>query len=149
MDSPTLEQQYQQALAHYADVLQNLSVDTLIELSDCCSENVVFKDPFNSTHGRKQYLELLRDMFARLDNVSFEVQDQEATSKSGYLTWVFSASSSATGPISVEGMSRIVFDQEGKVQQHYDYWDGSQIMEGIPVFGAVVRYIKKRAAYHA
>lgn len=137
----------QTALDHYIEVLQNLRLDTLEALANCCAEDVVFKDPFNHTQSKHAYLAVMKDMFESLNDVRFVVEEAEATEKGAYLTWFFTANSRLTGTINVQGMSRIVFNAEGKVSQHMDYWDGSVVMEAIPLFGAMVRAIKKRAAH--
>lgn len=137
----------QSALDHYIKVLQSLRRDTLNELADCCANDVVFKDPFNHTQGKSDYLGVLKDMFDSLDDIRFVVESAEATEKGAYLTWVFTARSRMTGTVNVQGMSHIGFNGKGKVNKHWDFWDGSLVMEGIPIFGAIVRSIKKRAAY--
>lgn len=135
----------QLALDHYVDVLQNLRRDTLEDLADCCADDVIFKDPFNHTEDKAGYLDVLKDMFESLNDVRFVVEEAEATEKGAYLTWTFTGKSRLTGEINVQGMSRIGFNHEGKVNKHLDYWDGSAVMEGIPAFGAIVRLIKTRA----
>jgi steroid delta-isomerase len=39
----------------------------------------------------------------------------------------------------------MVFDTEGRIVEHIDYWDAAEhIYEMIPWFGALMRWIKKR-----
>lgn len=44
------------------------------------------------------------------------------------------------------GMSHLRFDADGKVVLHQDYWDSSQgLFEHVPLLGAMIRFIKRRA----
>jgi len=44
------------------------------------------------------------------------------------------------------GMSHLRFNEHGKVVLHQDYWDSSQgLFEHVPVLGAMIRWIKRRA----
>ena len=48
-------------------------------------------------------------------------------------------------PVTVEGATRLAFDEEGKVCLHRDYFDlGAMLYEQLPLLGAVVRTLKGR-----
>lgn len=138
---------YQAILENYSALLGQLTKDKLGQLADFCSEDVLFKDPFNEHKGKQAYLAVLGDMFERLDNVQFQVYEVDVTEKGGYLRWHFAAKSAATGLIKVEGVSWIAIDQDGLICEHIDYWDGSEAMTGIPLLGGLISWIKRRAAY--
>ena len=45
------------------------------------------------------------------------------------------------------GVSRVVFDQQGLVSEHIDYWDASeQFYMKLPIIGGLLRLIRKQAA---
>jgi hypothetical protein len=40
----------------------------------------------------------------------------------------------------------VVFNEEGRVTMHRDYWDAAEeLYEKLPVVGALMRWLKKRA----
>ena len=46
----------------------------------------------------------------------------------------------------VRGCSHLVLDASGRIAMHRDYWDVAEEMyEKIPVLGALMRWLKKRA----
>ena len=140
------ELNHQALLEHYAERLQQLSADNLEPMLELLADNVEFRDPFNHTHSRDQYRDVMVDMFASLDNVQFDVTQIDATPQGGYLTWVFSGYSAITKQIRAEGVSQIRVHADGKIDRHIDYWDGSEIMQGVPLLGWIVRTVKRRAS---
>ncbi len=50
-----------------------------------------------------------------------------------------------SAPVTVEGATRLEFDETGKVCLHRDYFDlGAMLYEQLPLLGSVVRTIKGR-----
>jgi hypothetical protein len=46
----------------------------------------------------------------------------------------------------VRGASHVVFNEQGLVTMHRDYWDAAEeLYEKLPVVGGVMRWLKKRA----
>lgn len=46
----------------------------------------------------------------------------------------------------VRGASHLVLDAQGQVTLHRDYWDAAEeLYEKLPVVGALMRWLKKRA----
>jgi hypothetical protein len=43
----------------------------------------------------------------------------------------------------LEGVSKVVFDENGKVTDQIDYWDSSPLLESVPVLGKAVTLLKK------
>lgn len=146
----------------YIDQLESLSLDNVEQLHDYVAEDIVFSDPFNKVSGAKNYIGLLVEMFDKLDNVKFIVYEslyqekvQLKDSKEGnpksnnvaYLYWNFSASSRSTGKLNFDGSSRLVFNQDGKIGSHQDFWDGLVTLNKIPLLGAILRWLKNRISY--
>lgn len=131
-------------LAEYAKVLSSLTADNLHTLEPLLADEVEFRDPFNHSFGRKAFIDLLRDMFERLDDVSFQVDAVAVEGDVGMLHWTFTANSSLTGKICFQGMSRVCIDGNTQVISHYDYWDGSLVLELVPVLGKLISWLKRR-----
>jgi len=145
-------------LQKYIDLLESLSPSNVEQLYEYVTEGMVFSDPFNKVSGAKAYVGLLKDMFEKLDNVQFTVYEslyQEKGQLAGnpenntaYLHWNFSANSGATGKLNFDGSSRLVFNRDGKISSHQDFWDGSVIFQKIPILGAILRAIKNKISYN-
>lgn len=134
-------------LQRYAQVLDHLQADNLNDLSELLDNRVRFIDPFNDLSGKSAFIGVMREMFEKLDDVRFDVLQQNQSERDGWLYWRFSATSGVTGPFSVEGSSRIRFTEAGLVELHHDFWDASRMMQELPVFGRLIAVIRRRAAY--
>ncbi|MDO6563337.1 nuclear transport factor 2 family protein [Amphritea sp. 1_MG-2023] len=140
---------YVEHLERYAMLLSQLKPERISELGMLVSETICFTDPFNRVQSKSAFLGIMADMFEQLDQVSFEVFECQVQGEVGYLYWRFSATSPLAGAFKTEGVSRLVFDQQGRVVSHQDFWDASLLMEQFPLLGRVIRYIRRRAAYRA
>ena len=134
-------------LSEYAQALSHLNRGNLPSLREHLSDTVEFRDPFNHTFSEDEFISILDDMFARLDNVRFEIHSCIQDERSGVLYWTFHASSKMTGDISFEGISQVKADNMGNVVLHYDHWDASILMERLPMVGRLIRYIRKKISH--
>jgi hypothetical protein len=66
-----------------------------------------------------------------------------------FLTWEFRfrfKRFDTTTLQAVRGASHVVFNNQGLVTMHRDYWDAAEeLYEKLPVLGGVMRWLKKRA----
>ncbi|KXJ52411.1 MAG: hypothetical protein AXW15_10760 [Neptuniibacter sp. Phe_28] len=134
-------------LATYIDVLETLSPDNLSRLKACTAEQIEFKDPFNYTTTQGDFIALMADMYSRLDHVRFEVNHSIESEGEAFIEWTFYAESTLTGKFSFVGTSRLKSDQAGRVVQHFDYWDGSTLMETIPLIGLFIKRLRNRLSH--
>lgn len=83
-----------------------------------------------------------------MTSYSLEIDDIASTDKGHYLRWTmkFAAPKLAKGQEIVSvGMSHLIFDDEGKILLHQDFWDSSSnLFEHIPLVGGGIRMVKKR-----
>ncbi len=135
-------------LDHYITLLESLSPANLGQLYELVCEDVRFSDPFNQVTGVEGYLELLGDMFQRLDEVRFTVHDCVQKGPIAYLYWTFTASSKTTGRLNFQGTSRLLFAEDGRVASHQDFWDSAAIYQQLPIIGILMRWLQRRAAHH-
>lgn len=119
----------------------------MAELAEVTAEQLEFRDPFNHTYSQQQYLAILEDMFSRIGEVRFKVHHRIQQQNSGYISWTFSGTTRLTGSFSFEGCSRLEADEKGCIRIHYDYWDGSELIELLPLLGAIVRRVKQKMAH--
>ncbi|WP_297188093.1 nuclear transport factor 2 family protein [uncultured Porticoccus sp.] len=134
-------------LTDYIRLLETLDRSNLEQLKGVLSEAVVFSDPFNQVNGADAYLALLREMFERLDSVSFTVHDSQQQDTVAYLYWTFSGNSNVTGQLEFQGSSRLTFDASGKIVRHQDFWDSADLYEKVPVLGTLFRWLRRRVAF--
>jgi hypothetical protein len=108
-----------------------------------------FKDPFNEVQGLPEIEKIFRHMYVALEQPHFVVTGQVVDGAQAFLTWEFRfrfKRFDTTTLQSVRGASHVVFNEQGLVTVHRDYWDAAEeLYEKLPVLGGVMRWLKKRA----
>lgn len=142
-------QGYIAALDRYADLYETISTADIDRLDEYFAPGARFKDPFNDVHGLEEIRHVFRRMFETCLNVDFTVEDRFLNNATGCLVWHFQFTPDIPGfrnrTWTVNGASRIRFDEQGRITEHIDYWDsGEYFYARLPVVGAVVRFIKRR-----
>jgi hypothetical protein len=108
-----------------------------------------FKDPFNEVQGLPEIERIFQHMYVALDQPHFVVTGQVVDGAQAFLTWEFRfrfKRFDTTTMQAVRGASHVVFNEQGLVTMHRDYWDAAEeLYEKLPVVGGVMRWLKKRA----
>ena len=108
-----------------------------------------FKDPFNEVQGLAEIEQIFRHMYVALEQPHFVVTQQVVDGQQAFLTWEFRFRFKRfdTHTLqSVRGASHVVFNAQGLVTMHRDYWDAAEeLYEKLPVLGGLMRWLKKRA----
>ncbi len=129
----------------YIRLYEELSLERIDELESFVDVSVRFKDPFNDIVGRTKLRKLLKRVLSSVSNPVFRVTSQSWDGDVLYLRWSFNGHIKMLGNWSVEGMSEVIFNEQGMVIEHIDYWDtGEQFYEKIPIIGGLLRIIKNR-----
>lgn len=134
----------------YAEFFENLSQATSKEIYlEIMDETIYFEDPFNKVNGIDHVITIMCDIFDKLDNPSFNVNDRIVSDNVGYLHWTFTFYlKSSHEQRSFEGMSKVTFGDNGKVVSHVDYWDAStHFYELFPILGSIIRWIKRKMSH--
>ena len=125
---------------------ETLTRATLPTLASVYSDDARFVDPFNDVTGHGAIRAVFAHMFATLDEPRFEVIEALTVGDQCFLVWNFHfrlRGRSAAGWI--HGASHLRFGADGRVMLHRDYWDAAQQdYEGVPVLGAVMRWLRHR-----
>lgn len=129
------------AIEVYGSFFSSLTSDFSDEMfTQIFADNAYFRDPFQEVVGVESILTIFRHMYATLETPRFIVLDTIGNEHQGYLRWKFFYNETY-----FEGVSHVLFNTEGKVTSHIDYWDaGSNVYEKIPLLGTILRFIKKR-----
>ena len=107
-----------------------------------------FKDPFNEVQGLAAITAIFGHMFKSLMAPRFTVISIVAAGDEAFLTWDFSFQrpGKVAAPITIHGASHLRFDADGRVVLHRDYWDAAEeLYEKLPIIGALMRWLKRRA----
>ncbi len=136
----------QRALNNYMSFYENLNVDNLQLIDSIFTANAHFKDPFNDVFGIDKIHTVFKNMFSDLDKPTFLVDEVVLNKNIAYLKWQFNAQLKDK-PILIVGLSRVIFNTQGLVSEHVDYWDASeQFYMKLPILGSVLRFIQRKVS---
>lgn len=137
-----------ESLARFVALYQQLSRDELHRLPEVYANEVVFTDPAHRIEGLAALTDYFAALYQRLAYCRFVITSQLQQSRQAWLGWTMTFSHPRLRggePVTVEGATRLEFDEAGKVCQHRDYFDlGAMLYEQLPLLGSVVRTIKGR-----
>lgn len=132
-----------------ATFFETLSPQSVTQLNTVYDAQATFKDPFNEVQGLPEIERIFRHMYVALEQPHFVVTGQVVDGSQAFLTWEFRfrfKRFDTTTLQAVRGASHVVFNEQGLVTMHRDYWDAAEeLYEKLPVLGGVMRWLKKRA----
>jgi steroid Delta-isomerase len=136
-------------VARVVALYETLAPADLPALRGVYADDARFKDPFNQVQGVAAIARIFSHMFRTLDAPRFQVVDIVADGDALFLTWDFTFRTRGAGAraMAIHGASHLRFNAQGQVALHRDYWDAAEeLYEKLPVLGALMRWLKKRAA---
>lgn len=124
---------------------------TQIDLVDqFYASNALFQDPIHRLLGSETIKSYYKNLYSNVEAIRFEYGKSLESGTLVSLEWrmFLRTQAIASGKeITVDGVSLIQFNSDGKAIEHRDYFDmGEFVYERISLLGSVVRYIKKRMA---
>ena len=135
-----------QQLVQFFEQLQPQDLQRLPELY---APDARFKDPFNEVQGLAAIEKIFVHMFAALDSPHFIVTERIVQGTQCFLVWDFRFRFKRFDTASwqvVRGSTHLVFNAEGVVTLHRDYWDAAEeLYEKLPLVGGLMRWLKRRA----
>jgi len=125
-----------------------LTADSVRRIGEVYAPDATFKDPFNEVQGLDAIARIFVHMFEQVDAPRFTVLEAVAEGDQAFLTWEFHLRrKGAAQEITIRGASHLRFDASGRIRKHRDYWDAAEeLYEKLPLLGAVMRWLKRRAA---
>ncbi|MGL5304410.1 MAG: nuclear transport factor 2 family protein [Aeromonas sp.] len=135
-------------LTRFIALYQQLNKQQLHRLPEIYAEHVIFIDPAHRIDGLAALHDYFSVMYQRLSSCQIKVMSQLQQGPQAWLSWemVLVHPRLAGGqPVTVEGATQLIFDGQGKVVVHRDYFDlGAMLYEQLPLVGRVVQGIKRR-----
>ena len=129
-------------------IFNAMGAQTLHLVDTFYAPGVVFIDPFHRVEGRDALRDYYRRLYANVQSIHFAFEGETASVNELVLYWTMTCRHpriAGGAPVSLPGCSRLVFDGQGLVELHRDYFDaGALLYEHLPLLGRVVRYIRER-----
>ena len=137
-----------QTVKNYLDVLDGLQPEELDRLRELCTPDVHFRDPFNNVRSVDAYIEILKESFETMSDVSFEVLETFWSDEAAVVKWNFHfRMKEGREREMITGLSEVRANAEGRITAHLDYWDsGERIYARIPVIGVFIRMIRRKVS---
>lgn len=142
----------EQAALRVTQFFESLGPNDLVRLKEYYCKDAFFKDPFNEVQGLEAITLIFSHMFDALIQPRFVITHKVQQGEQCFVTWDFlfamrQYQSHTTQTI--RGASQLVFRLEDgvwRIALHRDYWDAAEeLYEKLPVVGALMRWLKKRA----
>lgn len=137
------------AVQRTVQFFERLQPADLGQLGQHYAVDAMFKDPFNEVRGLPAIEGIFRHMFDSLHEPHFIVTQRVVQGAQCFLTWDFVFRFQRFSPDqwqTVRGASHLVYDGQGLITLHRDYWDAAEeLYEKLPVVGRLMRWLKQRA----
>lgn len=135
----------------YIDFWTSLNPESVAQLPHVFTEDVRFRDPHNDVRGHAGLSRIFNHLFASCAMARFSVLEAVSFGRGAYLRWEFRftlrARKNPGRQWCIEGVSRVVCDDEGRIREHLDFWDpAQQLYEQLPVVGGLFRVLRRRLA---
>ena len=128
----------------YCGYLRRITPENLGEMSAHIAPNVHFKDPFNDVHTLADMQAIYADMFEQISDFSFEIHEQLSDGPVTVITWTLGGTL-MNKPWSVDGASRLMFNEAGLLTEHVDFWDAAGgLYERFPIIGRLLAAIRRK-----
>lgn len=137
------------AVERLVQFFEQLQPQDLPRLPEIYAPEARFKDPFNEVQGLPAIEHIFAHMFMALDTPHFIVTERIVQGQQCFLVWDFRFRFKRFDTQSwqtVRGGTHLVFNGQGLVTLHRDYWDAAEeLYEKLPVVGGLMRWLKRRA----
>jgi len=135
-------------IARIVTLFETLTPADVARLGEYYTPGAKFKDPFNQVQGVTQVQRIFGHMFEALAEPRFVVHDILVEGDQCFLSWdfVFRFRRFGKDLQTVRGSSHLQLAGDGRIELHRDYWDAAEeLYEKLPLLGALMRWLRKRA----
>ena len=125
------------------------TIDTEVSLEDfknIYANEVHFIDPLCELDNVEAVYNFFQHIYQKVDIPLLFISEYLSEKDIAYVRWRLDFSlQDKPEKRSFVGISRFVFDSQGKIIEHTNYWDTAEhLYETIPLLGNIIRWIKKR-----
>jgi ketosteroid isomerase-like protein len=122
---------------------QGLSPSSLSGIAELYHESASFQDPFNRVQGQARIAAVFQHMFDTTKHPAFSVEQVQIDRDVAWVSWIFNCHLRGR-KIAIEGVTQLMFAEDGRVMRHRDYWDATDLYQQLPLLGTMVRMLKRR-----
>lgn len=149
----TSSDEYRGAVERIVHAFETLTPESVATLGGIYTEHAHFKDPFNDVRGLAAIQRIFAHMFVALESPRFVVTRRIVDGAHCFLAWEFRFRFhrfDAGTEQCVRGGSHLQLAPDGRILDHRDYWDAAEeLYEKLPLLGALMRWLKRRAGHPA
>ena len=128
--------------ARTADLLSNLvpgRPEVFDELRSHYAQDLVFRDPIQEVHGIEAFLAMNTRLLGRMKSLDWRIHSAFGDEHTALIEWTMIGKPRFGPEVAVDGATR-VHAREGRVVDHRDYWDLSELAASAVSFGERVRH---------
>jgi nuclear transport factor 2 (NTF2) superfamily protein len=126
------------------DWYTSLTPHNIRRVGEFYAPDATFRDPFNVVQGIKHIEAIFYHMFDNTVNPRFVIDQRVVQQEQAFVTWTFQFSLRGK-PYEIVGGTHFVFNSDGLVVQHRDYWDAAEeLFQKLPVVGGPIRWLRQR-----
>ncbi len=108
------------------------------------NEKVKFIDPTQERNGIDAYIKAQDGLIKRCDDIYLESHSIAINKDIGFIEWKMGLKIKGFEFL-YEGTTRLIFDEEGKIKEHRDYFDFCSCTFGkVPMIGGFFRWLYSR-----
>jgi steroid Delta-isomerase len=131
------------------DFFETLQPSSVQHMGDFYTPDAYFKDPFNEVRGLNEVQRIFSHMYVALHEPHFIVTSTVTQGDQCFIVWDFKFRFKRFDTVTtqtVRGCSHLQLAPDGRMASHRDYWDAAEeLYEKLPLVGALMRWLKKRA----
>ncbi len=135
-------------IGEFVELYQQLNKDNLAKLHHVYDADIEFIDGLHHVRGLSQLTDYFAGLYQSLSQCDFLIEQVIEQDGQASLFWLMTychPKLNSGKPVQVNGASHLKF--KDKIYYHRDYVDlGAMLYEHVPVLGACIRHIKRRAA---
>jgi len=128
---------------------ETLTPQSIERFSQFYTEDAYFKDPFNEVRGVPAIQRIFQHMYQTLDEPHFVVTARMVEGEQVFLSWDFHfrfRNFKTSELQTIRGATHLRLAHDGRIRSHRDYWDAAEeLYEKLPLVGALMRWLKRRA----
>lgn len=138
-------------LQRFARDFASLDASNLDRLGLLYADDIHFSDPLHDVHGLTELRRYFEQLYANVSQLDFDFSGfDQVQDGQGYLRWTMRYRHprlQGGAPITLQGCSLLLWNAEGKVVRHQDFFDaGALLYEHIPLLGCLIRWLRRRLA---